>query len=216
MKLPPALVNSAERFNRMSLRERVLVFGALLAVLVVGGDSLLIQPMYAKEGALTAEIEQLNEQMNVAAGSIAQGPDATTLAEQKHAALTASLEAVNAELASATAGLIPPQRVAEMLREVLSRQGNVKLVSLHNEPVRSLVATSETDAAASLQGPYSHPVVMIVEGQYLDILDYLRTLEALSFRVYWNRLELSTDDYPRNRVRIELSTLSMDQDWLGV
>jgi MSHA biogenesis protein MshJ len=65
-------------------------------------------------------------------------------------------------------------------------------------------------------GPYVHPVELVVEGNYLDVLAYLHALENLPWRFYWKILELQTTHYPTNRVRIELSTLSMDKDWIGV
>jgi MSHA biogenesis protein MshJ len=61
-----------------------------------------------------------------------------------------------------------------------------------------------------------HPVEIVVEGAYLDVLEYLRALESLEWRFYWKVLELKTTRYPINRVRIELSTLSMDKEWIGV
>lgn len=220
MKLPSALQNAAARFNRMNLRERVLVFGAIVAVLFVAFDTLLMQPLATREQQLTAELQQIQQQMHAAAGAIADGPDATSIAQEKQQSLQSTLTAVNAELTSASAGLIAPDRIAEMLHEVLSRQRGLTLVSLHNEPVRSLVpappATTPEAIPAPLQGPFAHPVVLVVEGSYLDVLAYLRELEQLPFRVYWNRLELNTVQYPANRVRIELSTLSMDEQWLGV
>ncbi len=65
-------------------------------------------------------------------------------------------------------------------------------------------------------GPYVHPVEIVVEGTYLDVLAYLHALESLEWRFYWRLLELESTAYPRNRVRIELSTLSLDRDWIGV
>lgn len=219
MKLPPAVLNAAARFDRMSLRERALIFAATLAVLVVAFDSLLMQPLARREQQLTAQLNQIQEQMQAAAGAMTDAPDATSIAAGKEQSLKATLAAVNAQLVAASAGLIAPDRIAEMLHQVLARQHGLTLVDLHNEPVRSLVQTAPTApgaAPAPLQGPFAHPVVLVVEGSYLDVLAYLRELEQLPFRMYWNRLELNTVQYPANRVRIELSTLSMDEQWLGV
>jgi MSHA biogenesis protein MshJ len=55
-----------------------------------------------------------------------------------------------------------------------------------------------------------------VEGGYLDVLNYLQKVEALPWRFYWQVLELKAAEYPLNRVRIRLNTLSMDKEWLGV
>ena len=48
------------------------------------------------------------------------------------------------------------------------------------------------------------------------ILEYLRALERLRWRIYWQTLELDNTHYPLDRVRIELSTLSLDRTWLGL
>ena len=56
----------------------------------------------------------------------------------------------------------------------------------------------------------------MIKGSYLDVLQYLQALETLPWHFYWKVLELNSGTYPLNRVRIELSTLSMDKEWLGV
>jgi MSHA biogenesis protein MshJ len=61
-----------------------------------------------------------------------------------------------------------------------------------------------------------HSIEIVIDGQYADILAYLEALEALPYKFRWSTLDLSTAGYPRNRVRIELSTLSLDSTWLGV
>jgi MSHA biogenesis protein MshJ len=61
-----------------------------------------------------------------------------------------------------------------------------------------------------------HAIEIVIDGEYADILDYLSALEALPWKFRWTSLDLSTAGYPRNRVRIELSTLSLDSTWLGV
>ena len=57
---------------------------------------------------------------------------------------------------------------------------------------------------------------MVIEGNYLDVVAYLKDLEALPWQFCWKDLELATVKYPVNRVRIEITTLSMDKEWLGV
>jgi MSHA biogenesis protein MshJ len=104
--------------------------------------------------------------------------------------------------------------MAEAIRDVLSRQKTLRLVSLRNLPALSLAEAKE--AAQPRSGPYLHPVEIVVEGSYLDTVLYVQALERLPWRFYWRRLELQTLDYPVNRVRIELGTLSMEKEWIGI
>jgi MSHA biogenesis protein MshJ len=100
-------------------------------------------------------------------------------------------------------------------------------VSIRNLPVVSLAPprpadpNAETPPAPTVETgvglpPYVHPIELVIDGQYADIVEYLEALEKLPYRFRWSSLELVTAGYPRNRVRIVLSTLSLDSTWLGV
>ena len=58
--------------------------------------------------------------------------------------LAVALEVLDAELQSVSAGLIPPDRMLQALRDVLSSQSGVRLVSLRNFPVTNLVPVVQT------------------------------------------------------------------------
>ena len=230
MNLPPAVEKLTARFDAMSIRERVLVAGALLAALLMMWMLAVLDPITAKERALNAEKSSLEEQISAAKLGIesANANDPTVLALAKEKKQQATLDDINAQLASTSAGLIPPERMVQVIQDVLSRQRGVALVSLHNKPVTSLVQSTApasttntqpdggTSSEETMSGPFVHPVEIVVEGSYLDVLAYLHALESLDWRFYWKVLDLETKKYPVNRVRIELSTLSMDKDWIGV
>lgn len=220
MKLPAGFEAAMSRFDRLSLRERGLVALALLASIVMLWTVSMWDPIAAREQALAGELSSLQQSMVSAAETL----DATTqndpasLALKKEEQLRKELADINSQLASKSAGLIPPERMVQVIQDVLARQHGVTLISLHNKPVSTLApakaATGVVDATAT--GPYVHPVELVIEGRYLDILAYLHALEALEWRFYWKLLELETVRYPTNRVRIEINTLSMDKDWIGV
>jgi MSHA biogenesis protein MshJ len=232
MKLPAGLERGAAKFNQMSIRERALVTLAIVAAVVMTWMIAIFDPITAKQRALMSEMSTIQETLATNLGSLesAATNDPTVLANDKEKSLTVRLADINAQLDSQSAGLIPPERMVEVIHDVLSRQHGVKLISLHNKPLTSLVqplaaaakATDENstedeiEASTQASGPYMHPVELVVEGKYLDILAYLRALEGLSWHFYWKVLELQSTDYPLNRVRIELGTLSMDKEWIGV
>ena len=140
---------------------------------------------------------------------------------------------IAAKFAAPARGSVPSQRMIQVLNDVLDRQGRLELVSIRNLPVVSLVPplTEETGlegAPAEVAGatgaqpdtlgqpPYVHAIEIVIDGRYTDILGYLEALEALPWKFRWSTLDLTTAGYPLNRVRIELSTLSLDATWLGV
>jgi MSHA biogenesis protein MshJ len=220
MKLPAPLEKAFARFNGLSLRERALLAAGILAALVMAWDAALMRPVNAREAAATAELQKFRENANALESSLApEGADATSQAQEQERALRSALDAAEVQLTSASAGLIPPERMVDVIHDVLNRRPGVRLVSLRNQPVVSLIAqaqAADAEAIASSSGPYVHPLELTIEGEYLDLLAYLQALEGSPWRFYWKVLEIETIDYPLNRARIELRTLSMDKEWLGV
>jgi MSHA biogenesis protein MshJ len=221
MKLPAGLESAMSRFDRMSLRERALVAFAVLAIVVMLWTVTLWDPIAERQQALIGELEGLQQTMVSTAETLDASTqnDPATLALKKEELLRKELADINSKLASQSAGLIAPEHMVQVIQDVLARQRGVTLISLHNKPLTTLTkpkaATPEAaDAAAS--GPYMHPVELVIEAPYLDILAYLHALEALEWRFYWKLLELETVRHPTNRVRIEINTLSMDKDWIGL
>ena len=63
---------------------------------------------------------------------------------------------------------------------------------------------------------YRHGLVLELEGSYLDCLAYLAEVERLPWHIFWGSLELETEQHPRNRITLELYTLSLEEEWIGV
>jgi MSHA biogenesis protein MshJ len=209
------------RFDRLSVRERAMVSMATLAAIVALWDVVLMQPLRDSKMALTQELTGFQD-----AASLVEDPDS---ADPRRAALTRAADLqtqsndLDAQLTSAASGFISSARMVEVIHDVLTHQHGLKLISLKNLPVASLVplapvpADETTPAAtANSEAPYVHPIELVIEGEYSAVLAYLEALEALPWRFRWKTLDLTTRGYPVNRVRIELSTLSMDRTWLGV
>jgi MSHA biogenesis protein MshJ len=198
-----------ELFNARAMRERVLIAAAVLALLLAAWDSLLMQPLRNTTRGLEAELNSY--------GAVVQTDDSSDPHQQalKHAAeLQQQSRNLDTQIATSARGFVPARRMIEVLNDVLKRQGSLTLVSIRNLPVRSLIPPEHKDAPAT--APYVHSIELVIDGRYADVQDYVRELEALPWKFRWSLLELSTRRYPLNRVRLSLSTLSMDATWLGV
>lgn len=215
----------ASKFDAMTMRERALISVAALGVLLLLWNMVLMQPLTAREKALQDELDGISTDMSNTAQAMeeAMGPTNTALAQIK--AAQSELADIDNQLSTTIAGMIPPQHMAQVVRDVLQQQHGLILISLRNMPVMPLVDTSaqassadNADSKATTQknGPFVHPLEVVVEGSYADIVAYLKALETMKWHVYWNELELETKHYPVNRVRIEMSTLSLDDTWMGV
>ena len=219
-----------ERFNALAVRERGLLFAAALTVVYFTWQYTLMDPLLARGQRAMQRLDDARHHLSaIGAAGAAVGDDPLLLAVSRNRALKARLATLNGEMQEAAQGYVAPERMAGVLREMLASQQGLALVSLNNLPVTSLSQAPASAAAAAAaadavvapadhddSGPFLHPVEMVVEGSYGDIVSYLRSLESLSWRVYWQRLELDAGVYPRNRVRIVIGALSLSRDWISV
>ena len=202
MKTGSALAAVGKRFDRLSLRERVLTTAATLTVLIAVFQVLVLQRLELRRKQLTQQLTEIND---------IAGTEATGATLQRTIALAAQLNQVTARLDSQAAGLIPPQRMTQVIHDVLSRQQGVTLISLRSVAPREL---ADGSGAGASNGPYVHSVVLVMQGQYLDVLDYLQALESLPWHFYWQSLDLDATHYPVTRVTVRLGTVSMSHDWI--
>jgi MSHA biogenesis protein MshJ len=218
MKLPAYIVSATAKFDRLSLRERVIILAALLVVLVGCLNVLLISPVDVRRKALMQEVTSLGSQIALTDSGVeaAVSGDLTNGAAGQIQALQKKLQEIDSQLLAESTGMVPPDHMAEAIQDVLRLQHGVTLISLRNLPPTRLPAEMPTDSAAEDRRPYVHSVELVVDGRYLDVLEYVQALEKLPWHFYWRHLEITATHYPTNRVRIELATLSPVGAWMGL
>lgn len=222
----------AKKYESLSLRERAMVCFAILGAAIYLWDSLFMESLRAQRMALDSELTNAMVAGFVAGSADLSDPRQVNL--QRAAQLQTQVQALDARIKSTAIAFVPAEDMVQVLNDVLDRQGRLDLVSIRNLPVVSLAPprpvdpNAETPAAVPApvpasaedavlgQPPYVHPIELIVAGEYTDIVAYLEALEKLPYRFRWTSLELRTSGYPRNKVRIQLSTISLDATWLGI
>ena len=121
-------------------------------------------------------------------------------------------------------GLVPPEKMAGLLEQVLTKNGQLQLVSLQSLPVSPLIDMpnrgADASAAQSAGAPesqvFKHGVQITVRGSYLDLLQYLNALEHLPVQMFWGMAKMNVVQYPVAELTLTLYTLSLDKIWLKV
>ena len=201
--------------DKMSLRERLLVFGAGMMLLGSVWYLGLIQPLTKQVTKNRTEIASLqertkttNQNLEVQALQISN-----TGAEdrEKFERVQRRLDEMNERLGGYAAELIDPAEMSRVLQSVLKEQSKLRLILARNISHGAMSASAEAQTTTF----YRHGLEIEFEGSYLACLEYLQQLEALPWRFYWQFLEIEVLEYPRNRIRLEVSTLSPDEEWIG-
>ena len=226
----------ADRIDALSLRERALIFGGILAILFVVAFNVIFAPMRAEqaslEKAITVKFEQtgkLQAEAQRLTGQLVQDPNAANRA--RIADLKTLLAATEAEVAAITRGLVSPKDMARMVEQILATNRALQLVRVENLPSLSLLDPPTTDPAKPPQagaspapppapaggiGLYRHGMRIQVKGNYLDIIRVLRNMEGLPWKVFWGEVSVKTEKYPQSHATVVIYTLNQDRAWIGI
>jgi len=63
---------------------------------------------------------------------------------------------------------------------------------------------------------YKHGILIELSGSYTATLQYLRMLENLQWKFYWEAMRFEIEDYPTAKISIVINTLSLNKDWVRV
>jgi MSHA biogenesis protein MshJ len=215
-KLEKALHN----VDRLTLRERLSLLAAVLVVLGGLWEALLASPLEARERVaaerivtLKQRLDRLNESVTVAAAGMSSDlPNHFERLRVLRQSVAEGEEAVRIF----TSDLVDPAQMRFVLEELLRGQTGLELISVSNLEVAPLFEESAGAAIAESPKLYRHTLLVTLEGRYLDCLRYLQAVEQLPWQLYWARLDLEADSYPTNKIVIELHTLSLEREWIGV
>jgi len=218
----------AKRLDARTRRERMLIFFAGVAVLVAFLYGLGIAP--ALERSKTMELRSTDQSNQIVVGDaqktqleqqLRQDPD--TALRERIASRRNEIAQIDTQLSGLQRSLVPPERMAAVLQDLVGQDRRVRIVRLHNIAATPLVEKDTADSAAAAKPAangvgrhvFKHAVQVTVEGNYLDLLAYVARLEKQPWQVYWGRTAMVAD-YPKVQIELTLYTLSLDKAWLVV
>jgi MSHA biogenesis protein MshJ len=228
-------IKLSTRLDAMTLRERAMVFTAVVAGILFLIYTVSAEPLLKKQSALQLQIKQQQNQITGIDQEIvakAQGfkvdPDAAT--REQLNAVRRDIDATSNSLMAVQKGLVAPDKIAPLLEHLLRGNGRLKLISLKTLPVTGLNEAAKPAAAqtpvpaptpAGQPAPakprellYRHGVEIVVQGSYLDMVNYMAALESLPVQLFWGKANLDAQQYPNSRLTLTLYTLSLDQKWM--
>lgn len=234
----------AAKVDALSLRERVMTFGASAALLVFLLYSLFLTPLFAKQKLLN---QTMASEQQMIAGIDAEillrisgnGVDPDAQERQALERLRQETARLANTLRTAQGGLVPPDRIVFLLERLLKQHAGLRLVSLKTLPSAPVGGPAEVapaagpapapapvNAAAAATPPapaiksapllYRHGVEVVLRGSYTDMVNYMEALEAMPTHVFWGDARLEVEQYPNASLHLTLFTLSLDDKWISL
>jgi MSHA biogenesis protein MshJ len=233
-------IKLSTKLDTMTLRERAMVFVAVVAAILFLIYTVSVEPLLAKQKLLQTQIRQQQNQITGIDTEIAfkaQGftvdPDASAREQLKK--LREEIDSTSAGLMAVQKGLVAPDKIAPLLEHLLRGNGKLRLMSMKTLPVAGMNeaampaqdAAAKPPPAASATPPggtppapkprellYRHGVEIVLQGSYLDMVNYMDALESLPVQLFWGKARLDAQQYPNSRLTLTLYTLSLDPKWM--
>ncbi len=226
----------AERFEAFSLRERGLIFVAIVVLGFMTWDTMVLSPQEVQQKKILNEMFDLNQQLENISANVNSMTETLRGGEVQHiqarmSELQILLSDLERKQEDLTVEFIRPEQMATVLRDLLSNENSLKLTQLKSLGVQPLFPRIEDPQSEIHEGIamsstknrygerpniYKHGMRVEFEGSFNSTLGYLLALESMPWRFYWDNVEYQVLKFPVARVVITIHTLSLDEEWIGV
>jgi len=207
-----------EKFNAFSLRERVMVFFAVIVCFAGGLYLWVVEPFVLtsmKQHEVLTGIEREQSLVKLQIAEVHSARQASTQQEGnvEIRSLQQQLQSLDNALIEPMTQFVDPSIMPALLYQVLNQSNALEVNIAH---LKSLPATPfytdvelKNEQNASI---YKHILEVKLTGNYDGIYQYLRRLEALDAPLYWHALLYEVSNYPLADVTLQIYTLSNHVD----
>ena len=194
----------AARIDEMTLRQRAMLFATVSLVVVAFAQVALIEPLLQRQKTLIERSTRDESQLAAVRAQIEgllkeDQHDSKDPAQLAVLQLEARLAELEKSLAARKGAFVAPNRLPELLKNLLGPGRAIRLESLRTVPAVQVQSGAEL---------YRHGLEMTLRGTYFDLMQYLSELEKMPARLLWGGVELQVDKYPEVRLSVQVHTLS--------
>ena len=211
IKIKARLLPWLERIDNLELRERILLLAAAVAVMFLLTDTLILQPtlkaqQVARQQTVDLEVKLNSLRQNAQLLTYKTDSDPTASRRQTRDRLTTELADLDARITNQLGALVEPAQAAQVLEQLLSSHPGLKLTTLNAsaQPLKDMELKQQTNKAPGLA---RYRLDMVVQGGYLDLLNYLQSLEAMPWKFFWQKVDFQATEFPHAETRLQLYTL---------
>ena len=202
--------------ERLSRRERVLLLVVLFALILAAAQSVLMVSGLDRHDRVRDRITEVRQQTQTSRQALLDyqaainNPQIQALRDNNDD-LRTRIEDLECRIANINGRLRSPERMISLLKELLNDYDNLTVTRFEVLPVD--IIESDADGGHLF---YRHGLVIEMSGRFEALNDYLATIEALEGQLFWDDLLIETDTFPNLTIRLEVHTLSQDEEWLNV
>ena len=218
------------RLDNLTLQERGILVFVVIAVTFFAWDYLLMQPLAFRQQSVVTQIRVNNAELialEAETGQIVkegtQDPNIAKKAELQQ--LQRKLKELNAELGQTMNQLVQPGDMSRLLEMVMRHTPGLELRKVQSLGSQPLVTQDSSDPGtddtvamenAPVSNVFRHGLLIEIDGDFASTLNYLKTLERLEWKFFWDTIDFQVDEYPISSIAITVFTISTEEHWIGL
>lgn len=217
VKKHPKWIELENRVHALSVRERVILVGLVITLLVGVTDQLWLDRGFKDLMKLQKRIQDARhsillsqEQVMALAAQRARDPDQEVRTELQ--VLADRKIALDSEIDNISGRFVSPARMPKVLGALLQSHPGLQLKAVQALPVTEVSMGSGNEAVKL----YEHSVKLTFKGSYIGLHDYLHDIEKLDQSLIWNYLQFSMVTYPAGDIELVVKTLGTGKEFIGV
>lgn len=184
-------------------REKLVMFGVGIALIYFFFNFIFLRPVALSEIRLNGKRKTLQDQTMTIQNQIKTITDVISqpsfremLAEQK--TLKSKAESMAQYLSQVTPNVIPAENIGQAMKDILSQQGDVSIISIKRMPIEPWIPKElfDVNLPASFKFIDKYALEIIFRSDYFKTLSYLERLEKLPWRIYWESFDYKVLSYP--------------------
>ena len=212
-----------EKYNARSLRERILIAGAIFSVVYFFWYNVLYSYLLVPDEevsknlrSIKSQISQIEGQIDTISAVVGRNPTAALIAQSKN--LKADNEVLSQKIRDEVKKMVPPTDMDEMLNNIIQKAAGMTVLGVENLEVKPLFEKKNVNINGSNAGfqVFNHGIKLQLQGTYFDTLRFLKVLEQQKMNVIWDSFSYEVTKYPNAKITLELNTLSLEEGWIGV
>jgi len=208
--LKDKLLQLETRIDSMQLRERALLLFAGIATIFFLVDTFGIQPAYKLHkqnkqviSSLETELDLLRQRSSLLYATPEE--DYLFIRDQLQSEISELTEKLDNKLGI----LLAPDQAAIVLEQVLAQEKDLKLLELEADSRPLEDADYFQDTATPIAGIGRYNLQLHLKGSYLATLHYLRALDALPWKFFWEDVDFEITEHPDANITIKIYTLGL-------
>jgi len=235
------VIDLIDGYEKISDREQKIVLLGIVGVLSVILYVMAVEPLVVSYQEMTSEYEELmttsrNIKKQLEATLTRKYQDPNLPLTEEIGRLEAESLKLDEDIARLTTALVAPKQMVQLLENVLENDAKMKLISLINLPKEDVTfflngpkeGGAVADKSKVKKGTtedrnkdeegliYKHAFEIEMKATYESTVNYLKRIDKLPWKVFWQDLNYEAAEYPNGNLKIKIYTLSTSREVLGV